>query len=114
MQGEEIDSDAEESSAEASAAALDDQAAAQEQPAEGAESSISAEALAARYSKVFAVGTTGPSASGLPQPTQTATKALVKLAAAHINGLKKADIDVLSKAGVRQLRPCGWAWLAAR
>ena len=53
--------------------AHDDQAAAQEQPAEGAESSISTSSLAACYSKVFAVGATGPSASGLPRLAQKVT-----------------------------------------
>jgi hypothetical protein len=64
---EEVDSDEDQSSDEASAVALNDQAAAQEQPAEGVESSISTNSLAARYSKMFAVGATGPSASRLPR-----------------------------------------------
>ena len=58
-----------------------------EAPAEP-ENAVTAESVALRASKMFAVGASAAAASDLPRLTSHATKALVQLAAAHMDAFQ--------------------------
>jgi hypothetical protein len=59
---------------------------------------VTADVVAAHYDKMFSPAAAEPMASGLEPCMPRANKRLVSLVSAHVEGLKKADIDVLSRA----------------
>ena len=86
------ESDCSEASQQSSDAVLDaEQAEHVQAPAEAA-TAITADAMAERESKMFVVGAAGPVASGLRPLAGEVNKAIVKLAAAHMDvkdGMKR-------------------------
>ena len=62
---------------------------------------------------MFAVGASGPAASGLPRLAPKATKLLVKLAATFMKDLEKVAVDALSAAYGNFDRLVGLGWLLA-
>jgi hypothetical protein len=96
---EEVDADSGTSNPASPSAAQPAQPAAQDQPANEAGSTITADMVAARDAMMFVVGAAAPVASGLPALASTATSLHVKLVWEHVNDRRKLSderVDALS------------------
>jgi hypothetical protein len=99
------------SSHSSSSVVLDSQQAQEDQPPVAAESTITAEIIAARASAMFVVGAAAVQPSGLLPVGSKATKALVKLANEHMRGISDAEIKALSTSFGNFDRRVGLGWL---
>ena len=94
--GSEVGSDSGESERSSRSSAQSGHTGEQMQAPYEAEPSMTQEALAARFAKMFAVGASEPVRSGVPAYPPPATRRLAMLAWAHVNGLTKEHVGALS------------------
>jgi hypothetical protein len=105
------DSDDPHSSNGSSAAVLSDHQPEHGDPPTEPEGTVTAESIAERAAKMFVVGAAEVVASGLPRIAPAPTKAIVQLAAAHMDGMKKVDVTALSESFGNFDRTVGLGWL---
>lgn len=108
---EQIDADPGASSWSSPSSAQDGQAAAQNQLPEEPDIAITAGTMSDRYDLMFTTAAAEPRASGLESCVPNADKKLVSLVSAHVEGIKKADIDALSQAYGNFDRVVAKGWL---
>jgi hypothetical protein len=108
---DEADADSGQSSNDASSAVLDGHRHTHGEPLTEPETTVTAESIAARHSKMFVIGAAAAVASELPRLAPKATKAIVWLAAAHMDGMTKADVEALSSSFGNFDRTVGLGWL---
>jgi len=111
---EEVDADSGTSNPASPSAAQPAQTAAQDQPANEAGSTITADMVAARDAMMFVVGAAAPVASGLPALASTATSLHVKLVWEHVNDRRKLSderVDALSTSFRNFDRRVAAGWL---